>query len=398
MQAGNYEIERFTLADPEGNQAGVVVAKATYVLGDDRILVPAEDKEPVRFAALPIEGDDPAASPIMFDSDSVLAKAMTDVVVHGTAYAPKGRPVPSFDVEVTVGKARRVLRVFGPRHASWRKPSRQTKKETIFRTPVFSEPEPVASVPLNFTRAYGGTARYELPGGEDVIEIPCPSNPLGMGYCVQNSRAGLDGLELPQIEDPGALLTPESVVRRIGAPEDLPLPVGFGVYAAAWYPRVAFAGVMPFQIDEARERIREQAADLDPEKDAEAIAMLEGFEPPVMDPRFHQSAAPGMTFPILAGDEALAFRNMTPGGMLTFNLPGVRPLLRLETGAGRLTLPTVLDTVVFLVDDMKLVLTFRGKCVLSQLNEGDEFSALPMEVEDIDVRAYEKVLVEEGIG
>lgn len=391
MKSGQYEVERFTGVDFDGGSVGIILAKVTYSLGEDRVFEPAEDAESIRFAPCFRDEAEPTASPILFDSDSALVKPRTDFVVHGTAFAPKGRPVGSFDVEVVVGRQRRVLRVFGPRKASYR-PARKTKKKTEYRPPAFSESTPVTKVPLDFTRAYGGVARYRVPEGDEVIEIPCPSNPLGRGYCVQNSPEGLDGLELPQVENPDALLTPENLIRSIGSPEDLPVPAGFGVYGPAWYPRVAYAGIMPHDMEEARARMREQASQLDPETDAATIAMLEDYDPPGMAPEFFQSAAPGMTFPYLDGDESVTLTNLTPSGLIAFNLPGRRPLVRLDREEGPLSLAADLDTVVFLVDEMRLVLTFRARCALTGPGETEEFPSRTMEIEDLDTKEYRRVL------
>lgn len=392
MNQNGYEVERFTLADFEGETTGIVLAKKTWILGDDRVFTPSAEQEPVLFAAQPLEGDDPSACPLLFDADTALHKPLTDVVVHGIAHAPGGRAAREFEVAVLVGERRRVLRVFGPRQAVYRKPARSTKKKTVYTPPSFGDPAPVKRVPMDFTHAYGGIARYRMPDSDDVLDIPCPSNPFGHGYCVQNSPEGLDGLELPQVEDPDALLTPESMVRDMGSPESLPVPAGLGVFGSSWYPRVAWAGIMPYEMERAREQIREQADALDPKEDAETIAMLQDFEPPVMAPEFFQSAAPGMTFPHLSGDEPVSLKNLTPEGTLAFNLPGLRPLVTVEREEGPLVLDAVLDTVVFSVEAMRLVMTCRARCPLSSGDDPEAFARFPVEVEELTVNDYRRRL------
>jgi len=395
MNLGGYEAERFSLIDFDGSSVGLVVAKVTYEIGEDRIPRVAGEQEPILFAAALLEGDDPALSPVKFEADTALKKPKTDFVVHGTAYAPGGDAAGFFDVEVVVGRHRRQLRVFGPRQAVYRKPSRQTKKHTVYTTPLVSDPTPVKRVPLDFTRAYGGVGRYKLPDSDDVMEIPCPTNPVGKGFCVQNSSEGLDGLELPQVEDPKRLLTPDSLVMEIGAPENVPVPAGFGVFGTSWYPRVAYAGVMPHEQEAVREQVRKQASSLDPDKDAEAIAMLDGFSPPVMAPEFFQGASPGMAFDYLAGDESMTLKNLSPTGSLSFNLPGRRPLVRFNRGNGLSNLEMVLDTVVLQVDEMRLVMVYRGRCILSGPEETDEFPGVSLEIEDVGLDEYERALADD---
>lgn len=392
MNVDGYEVERFPLQDLDGGLVGLVVAKKAWTIGEDRVLRPAPDPEPILFANVLESGDDPTASPVRVEADTALVKPKADLVVIGTAYAPGGDPAPSFDVGLTFGSLRRTLRVFGPRRAVYRKPVRETKKEVVYSPPLFTEPTPVQRVAMSFTNSYGGVARYRLPDSEDVLEIPCPCNPFGRGYCVQNSPEGLDGLDLPQIEDPAALLTPETLVREIGAPENLPLPAGFGFYGSGWYPRVAYAGVMPHEVDRVKAQVREQAAALDPEKDAAAIEMLRDFDPPVLAPEFFQGAAPGLAVPFPRGDESVALKNLSPSGHLAFNLPGRRPLVTLDVGRGPEIVPLVLDTVVILPEEMRLLLTFRGRVSLGGPELAESLPTAPMELHETSAGDYERAL------
>ena len=79
-------------------------------------------------------------------------------------------------------------------------------------------------------------------------EMPCPDprNPLGRGFAVARRADVLDGLELPNIEDPADLLTPE----RLCAGEyanwpNQPKPAGLGWAPKTSLPRAALAGVLP---------------------------------------------------------------------------------------------------------------------------------------------------------
>lgn len=389
MLLNGYEVERFPALDLDGSLVGLVIAKATWVYGEDRILRLAEPPEPVLFVDILESGEDPTESAVKFEADTALIKRECDLVVVGAAYAPNGEPARFFDVEVTFGSFRRALRIFGPRRAIYRGPSEPRQGGP---PPRFTEPEPVRRVPMSYRYAYGGVARYRLPNSDEVIEIPCPTNPFGKGYCVQNSPEGVDGLELPQIEDPSALLTPETLVREIGSPEKVPWPAGFGFYGRGWYPRVAFAGVMPYEMEKVKAQVREQAKALAPDKDQVTIEMLENFEPPIMDVRFYQGAAPGMTIHYPRGDESVAIRNMTPSGYVAFNLPGRRPLVRLDVGKGLEPVPMVLDTVVILPDEMRLMLTFRGRIALGGPDMAESFAAAPLELMDLSVHDYEEAL------
>ena len=395
----DYQVEKLVQIDLDGQPVGLVIAKRTFVVGEDRVLRPADDPDPVLFADQLFDGDDPTKSPVRFEADTALLKRRTDVVIHGTAHAPGGQPAPSFDVTIAVGNWRRHLRVFGPRRAVWRKPAKETARAVVHTPPLFTDPTPVARVPLSFSSAYGGVAKYQVSSTGEILDIACPTNPLGKGFCVQNSPEGLDGLDLPQLEDPTALLTPETVVRELAAPEAVPVPAAFGFQGRGWYPRVRSLGVMPFEVARARAQVREQAKALDPVKDAAAIAALSEFDPPVMDPEYYQAAAAGMAVPMLLGDESVSLRGVTPSGVLAFNLPGRAPLVVVQARSGPRTVPMGLDTFVFLADELRLVLTWRGRLPLStEGGEADDFPSLPLTVTDATLSEARAAVAERPVG
>jgi hypothetical protein len=372
-----YGIQVLPAFDFEGRAVAVVVAKASWTVGEDRIPRPSEAPEPVLLADVLVEGDDPRVSPILLESDAALLKQKTDLVIHGTAHAPDQQAAPTFDVSVSLAGQRRTLLVHGPRRAVWQKPS--GKKPTA---PVFTSPTPIRRVAVDFRNAYGGMARFRIPDTDDVFEVPCPVNPLGKGYCIQNSPEALEGLELPQIEDPETPITPETLVRIPGDMDTLPVAAGFGVYGSAWIPRMAWFGVMPHDVLRVKATIADQIKALDPVKDLAAIEMMRDYDPPILAPEYFQASAPGMAFPLLAGDEPLILGNMSPSGFMGFDLPGRAPILRLDRGDGPMVVPMVLDTVAFLADEGRLLQTWRGRVVLSGPDEFDRLPAMPVDVRD----------------
>ncbi|MBP7126182.1 DUF2169 domain-containing protein [Myxococcota bacterium] len=371
---------RFCAVDLDGAPLGVVIAKAAFRVGEDRIPRPDAEPAAIREADVPWEGEDPAVVPLRAESDLVFRKDRADVVVLATAHAPEGKAVPSFDVEVGIGRHRRVLRIFGPRQAVYRGPANPSLKKPVEDLPRFTDPDPVRKVPVTPTMAYGGTARFRVPGTDTVMDIPCPTNPFGRGYCVQNSPEGLDGLPLPQIEDPERLLTPGTLVQDMGAPDTVPWAAILSPYGRAWYPRAAYAGVPPWDAPRVRDLVRAQADALDPQADAQAIEMLRTYEPPLLAPEFFQCGAPGLVFPRLEGDEVFLLRNLTPGGYLSFNLPGVRPRVVIGEGTEAREVPVALDTLIFDAESSRLELTFRGRLVLESPEAGEAFLARPWSV------------------
>src|SRR4029077_21012090 len=105
------------------------------------------------------------------------------------------------EVRLTVGPLRKELRVFGDRQ--W------------FRTlggPAVSHPTAFEKMPLVYERAFGGWDRRPSDTRQHACEV---RNPVGTGFRLSFE----EGLPLPNIEDPRALL------RGLG---DRPPPAGVG--------------------------------------------------------------------------------------------------------------------------------------------------------------------------
>jgi len=388
MNIKGYEFERLVLQDLDGRTCGLCIAKKTWVIKDDGQVEEAQDPEPVRFAPVMEDGKDAGEAPPLYEVDTAIFKPKADFVVLGTAVAPQKVATQRFSCTVKLGDFQRSLIITGKRRAKFKKPKKDTKDEFIGSPPEFSEPERVVRVRLSFTNAYGGVAKYKPRGGDEVIEIPCPCNPFGKGYCVQNSPEAVDGLELPQIEDPQRLLTPQNLVQEIGAFETLPLPAGFGFYGGSWYPRIAYAGVMPFEVEKMKVQVREYASSLDPEKDKDAMAMLEQFDPPVMRYEYYQACAPGMSVDYPKGNETVVLENIGEQGLLAFDLPGLRPLLQIDIGRGNQIVALELDTLCVSADEMRVYMVFRGRVFLTSDEEVEAFLKTAPEIEECSYFDY----------
>jgi hypothetical protein len=178
-------------------------------------------------------------------SDYWLDKQSTDVVIRGSAFAPAGRPTPSMFVSAQIGRTTKRIAVFGRRLVEWS----QGK-------PRLSRPEPFTEMPLLYQHAYGGLDnRVPIPAHleEDYMRTVAlgmqfdhpglyPRNPVGKGYLVLPDP--VDGVELPNLEDPADMLTAERLIAR---KPDLwyrqPLPWCFEWTVGLTFPRYLFLGV-----------------------------------------------------------------------------------------------------------------------------------------------------------
>jgi hypothetical protein len=256
---------------------------------------------------------DPAASGIVRGADVGPARTGTDVVLLGQAYAPRGR-ARTCDVGLLVGPVTKVVRVFGERRwvramASW----------------VASEPVEFERMPLTWERAFGGR---DLTDAERPVAER--RNPAGTGFAARSSKERLEGLALPNLEDPHHL---------ISSWNSHPAPAGFGVVAPAWAPRIGYGGTY----DAAWERDRLP------------------FLPDDFDERYHSTATAELQArPHLKGGEPVKLVGASARGDLVFALPK----LALSITAWIRGKPTVhrpvLDAVVIEPDLERISLTFRA--------------------------------------
>lgn len=341
--AGGGDTRRIVLPGqtPEGEHVLSLLLKRTYGIvpggrcaraASDHKLVPGD-----------VHHGDPMNTTVKLESDFVPFKLATDVVLNGTAYAPGGQPARALIASLSVGQRRKDVLVVGDRVCRYRDGGE----------PVFTDPEPFTTMDLRYERAYGGFDIYSDP------KVPCgyARNHLGRGFAVTGDRRAIDNLPLPNLEDPADVLTPGRLtIGHFMHWERQPMPQSFGWFSKYWRPRALFAGVMP--ADRAVEReLRAAYATLVP---AEQRQMYDQTGLPDMDFRFFNGASPGLVLPFLAGDETIGTTNLTPEGDMCFQLPGERPRLALDVGAGAQEPPVVLHTVMIRLEDRQVDLVWRA--------------------------------------
>jgi len=222
--------------------------------------------------------------------------------------------------------------------------------------PIFSAPKVFTEMEIRYDRAYGGRDETSDPN----IPFFYPRNHMGRGIALRNTKETIQGMALPNIEDPNDLLTPDRIV--LSEPErwpQQPLPQGFGWFQRTWYPRCAFAGAYPPFVDVDTVTIEERMGLL-PEHH---IALAKQSKLPSYHPRLNNGASYGMLFSGLNGNETVSLRGLSPAGRLEFALPGETPQIMLDIGSGAQQLAARLDTVNIRPDDLEVDLIWRGACV-----------------------------------
>src|SRR5262249_25703675 len=158
------------------------------------------------------------------DSDFVLHKDGTDVLVEGRAYAPRGRPTTNCSVRLKVHTIDKTVNVIGERRFS-----------NGLAGLSMTRPDPFLDMPLTWERTYGG---WDRKGNREEWE---PSNPAGKGFASDPSH--LDGTIAPNFEYPGAPYRGPRSGR----------PAAFGPVAHYWQPRVRYGGTYDNQWEQTRD-------------------------------------------------------------------------------------------------------------------------------------------------
>jgi hypothetical protein len=209
-------VDRAFLRDRQGGEVWIGVIKGTFdVAPNGSLRVAAEQPPPARVA---VWSGEPGQSSLLHDTDFVLARSGTDVLVHGNAYAPRGQRVPAVDVALKVGAMVKRLRVHGVR--AWMTSYRSS---AIVPGPA----RPFDKIPITYENAFGGTDP-DAPAGKPTCSM---HNPVGRGFTHDPKK--LVDRAAPQVESPDTQIE--------AGPNNL-RPAGLGPIASSWMPRVGLAG------------------------------------------------------------------------------------------------------------------------------------------------------------
>ena len=320
-----------------------VIVKRTYMIRHGGIVQRGENDRELKKIDEYYDRGDPEWSTVQYESELAAFKPLTDIVVIAKAYAPGGKPTQKMVATVRIAGQQKSITIFGDRECHFREN----------RSPVFSDPVPFTEMEIRYDRAYGGWDKKSDPD----IPFYYPRNYMGTGLALRNVKEVVEGLVLPNLEDPNDLLAEDRII--VGEPQHWhmqPLPQGFGWLQRNWYPRCAFAGSYPAYVDVGTATTEERMGLLPKNH----IALAKQFKLPSFHPRFNNGASIGMMFRDVQGNEAISLEGLLPEGPLDFVLPGEKPEISLDIGFGQQQLEARLHTVSVRVEDLEVDLIWRG--------------------------------------
>ena len=302
----------FVFPDARGIDTLYVAVKATFAITPSGLEV-REEQRPITLADE--HWGEPDQSSIKYPSEAHLSKRATDVVLVGEAFAPGGRPTTQCGVTLRVGPLRKTLLVSGDRF--WR---------TGIGGQRMTSPEPFVHMPLVYERAFGGV--HERRDEATLFE---PLNPVGRGFRGARGAGDLEGMPLPNVEDPSSPMK---------GPGDHGKPAGVGAIAPSWEPRSSFAGT----IDEAWRQTRAPYLPLD------------------FDARFFNCASAGLVAQgYLRGGEPVEIGNCSPEGVMSFTLPVCSLDVEVSLAGSTHKPSPALETVLFEPGDRLFSMTYRAE-------------------------------------
>lgn len=306
------------LPDLDGVECAFAIIKATFEIGAAGASL-APDQTPITLVD-DFWGDS-ASSSLRRASEISLLKPGTDILLNGHAYAPRGSARDAA-VSLQVGRVRKTVAVIGNR--TWKKTLRGYRP---------SDPEPFERIPLTYERAFGGTdPQPRDPGKVDFV----PENPVGRGLVPRGSRQALEGIPLPNLEDPN---------RPIHRDDDRPNPACFAPICRHWEPRRSFAGTY----------------------DEHWVKRRAPYLPEDFDPRHLHCAPPDLTTKTpLKGGEVVEIIGGSPKGALRFTLPECAIHVVFEMDGCMEHRIAQLDTVTVEPDVGQFALLWRAKQVVDK--------------------------------
>lgn len=307
--------------DKAAHEMVVVVAKATFRIPDwGNSETPLVEDQVDLVAADRVAGALGFSSTV-YESDFAHHKPFCDVLLNGTAHAPKGRPCRAVTVRMKVGSLDKSIHVVGDRY--WADPWLE----------VTTDPEPFLNLPVTYENAYGGFERDPNNPERGSTYLP---NPVGTGYYPVSRHGGLAGKRLPNLERPG-----ESIHTAVG---DY-VPQAFSCVGRNFPSRLRYAGTYD-------QRWQDEDAP---------------FFPKDFDYRYFQAAPPDQQIPYLAGGEEVWLENLDPRGVIYFAIPRtmLKVLFVFHSGKQR-SFDPVADTLMIEPDLRRFTISWRTSISLSQ--------------------------------
>lgn len=310
MQAG------YTMGmKPDGSEMLVVAVKGTFLIPQDEKNAQLAEKQ-VPLVEADVATGAPGFSAPLYESDYAAGKPECDVLLNGSAYAPRGRATESVSVTMRVGILSKSFEVVGDR---------------VWQRGRATGPRPFTVMPISYNNAFGGTDACHPDAKYHRTYLP---NHAGIGFHEKNSTNYIDGTPLPNTQELG---------RPVTQPHGNYRPMAYGTLGRAWEQRVKLAGTY----------------------DQQWLDNKAPFLPDDFDELYYQAAPADQRIQHPKGGEVVELINLTPEGYVKFGLPEQTvPVEFFLKKADNTEVEAVMDTIVIEPDQQRLMVTWRASIPL----------------------------------
>lgn len=288
--------------EPSGRELLVVVVKTTFTIPQDGGR-PAPAKRQAPLVQADVFAGEPGTSAPIFECDFVPAKPRCDVILHGSAHAPGGKPAGQVSVMLQVGAFSKSFNVVGNR--AWVNDPFGWKA---------THPIPFLKMPISYGNAFGG---------RDVTD---PDEKKHRWYAPNHAGVGFHSNLYPPLVEGKPLPNTEEIGKSVEKPDGKYRPMAFGPIGRAWDPRYKLAGTY----------------------DQKWLDNVCPFLPADFKNDYYQCAPQDQQIPAPKGGEEIVLVNLTPQGRTVFPMPPFeRPVTFFPKRGPCEETRAVLDTVVF---------------------------------------------------
>ena len=290
----------------EGKELWIVVIKACFDIQPAGRLDISENQQEIFHA--PVYNFEPGSSSVKYDSDFVIKKPATDVILNGQAWSEKGR-VTRLEAAMQVGSVNKELVVTGDR--TWRGDILNTKSLIM----------PFKSMPIVYERTYGGT---DTTHKNTKKHQSFPANPVGTGFALKAS--GLRGKKVPNIRYKNRRFLKKNS------------PAGFGIISRYWEPRISFGGTYDDKWKKERKPFLPEDYDLKYNQQTPEDQQVKGY---------------------IKGGEPVLLKNLHPDGTLSFNIPGIDVLCKTRLDGAYIKQNPDIYTIIIEPDENRLIMVWH---------------------------------------
>jgi hypothetical protein len=304
----------------DGRELVIVTIKATFLIPDREGAEPVLAEKQVPLVDADQFTGEPGFSAPLYESDYAHRKPYCDILLNGSAYAPRGRPAQRVTVGLSIDGISKSFDVVGNR--VWR---------DGLLAPYPTQPEPFTVMPISYDVAFGGVDNTHPDPNKLKTFL---SNPVGRGY--RPHLREIDGLPLPNTEETG---------RPIKDPGGNYQSMCFGPIGRNWQPRVQYAGTY----------------------DQQWLDHQAPFWPDDFDYRYFQSAPPDQQIVFPKGGEEVVLRNLTPRGLARFRLPTLDfPVVFISYQVRERQIDPVMDSILIEPDQQRISLIWRANLAMTR--------------------------------